>query len=121
MRVVPSGAPGPGPVGPGRVVRAMGREDAGPDLEMPTPGQVVEARGLARYVRAAPARMEWPWRRALLLYHGEGLTGAELVRATGPRGPASERALAGARDALRRRPVASGCQLREDDRGGRHA
>lgn len=121
MRLVPSEAPGPGPVGPGRVVRAMGLEDVGPDLERPTPGPVVEARRLARYVRPALARMEWPWRRALLLYHGEGLTGAELVRATGLTGPASERALAGARDARRQRVVASGCQLREGDRGGRHA
>jgi RNA polymerase sigma factor (sigma-70 family) len=56
-------------------------EDVIPDLSVPTPDQKLESRELARCVDRALEEMPHEWRRALLLRHVGGLTGATLARA----------------------------------------
>jgi RNA polymerase sigma factor (sigma-70 family) len=86
-------------------------EDAIPDVTVPTPEQVVEAKELRACVREALNRMPRDWRRALLLHHVERLEGAELAEAVGRQEPEMERMVEQARDYLREQLVEAGCHF----------
>jgi RNA polymerase sigma factor (sigma-70 family) len=90
-------------------------EDVVPDLEMPTPEQVAEARELQACVTAALAGLPKEWRRALLLRHVEGLAGADLGRALGRPEPEVQRMLRHASHYLRQRLVESGCAFKPEE------
>jgi RNA polymerase sigma factor (sigma-70 family) len=84
-------------------------EDVLPDLKVPTPEQVAEAKELRMCVNAALAGLPGEWRRALLLHHVEGLEGEELAEALRRPAPEIQRTLEHARQYLRQRLVESGC------------
>jgi RNA polymerase sigma factor (sigma-70 family) len=88
-------------------------EDIIADLSIPTPEQEAEIRELRRCVRMALTGLPREWRRALLLCHVEGLTGAELARSMGRAEPETERILEHAREYLRQRLLEAGCRPRE--------
>ena len=87
-------------------------EDVVPDLEVPTPEQVVEAKELRECVNGALAAMPSVWRQLLMLRNVQGLSVRELARATNKTeaeiGPLLEEAQAH----LRRRLIELGCSLR---------
>jgi DNA-directed RNA polymerase specialized sigma24 family protein len=60
------------------------------------------------HVVAALAGMPRQRRRALMVRHVQGLTGASLAGALGPPEPAAERIIASAREYLRQRLIDSG-------------
>jgi DNA-directed RNA polymerase specialized sigma24 family protein len=90
-------------------------EDVIPDLEVPTPEEETETRELQSCVDVALAGMPRQWRRALLLRHVEGVSGANLAKAIGRPEPETERILAHASEYLRQRLVESGCGLKGRD------
>jgi RNA polymerase sigma factor (sigma-70 family) len=58
-------------------------EDIVPDESAPTPEQQAEVNELRECVRSAMAEMPREWRQALLMRHEDGLTRAEVAKATG--------------------------------------
>ncbi len=84
-------------------------EDILPDLEMDSPEEDTAREELRECVREALNSMPRPWRRAVLGYHVEGLTGVELARAVTRPQPEVERILEYARGYMRERLVEAGC------------
>jgi len=85
-------------------------EDVLPDIEMPTPEQETERKELRRCVSSALVTMPKEWRRALLLYHGGDVRGADLAKVVGSEEPGKiEHVLERARAFLRQKLVEARC------------
>jgi RNA polymerase sigma factor (sigma-70 family) len=90
-------------------------EDVIPDVRVPTPEQVVEARELRWCVEAALAGLPDLWRRALLHHHLDGLDDVEIARALDRPSAEIWRVLHHAREYLRQRLAESGCHFHDAD------
>jgi RNA polymerase sigma factor (sigma-70 family) len=84
-------------------------EDVIEDLDVETPEEVAATHELQSCVDAALAGLPEEWRRAVTLYHVEGLSGDELARALGKSRSESEHLLEHARAYLRQRLTESAC------------
>jgi RNA polymerase sigma factor (sigma-70 family) len=84
-------------------------EDIVPSLAVESPEEDVEREELRECMREALSTMPRPWRRAVLAYHVEGLTGPELAQAVTRPEPEVERILEYARGYLRESLVEAGC------------
>ncbi|HYI96808.1 MAG TPA: sigma-70 family RNA polymerase sigma factor [Bryobacteraceae bacterium] len=84
-------------------------EDILPELEMDSPEEDTAREELRECVREALNSMPRPWRRAVLGYHVEGLTGIELAQAVTRPQQEVERILEYARGYMRERLVEAGC------------
>lgn len=86
-------------------------EDVLPDLRVPTPEQVAEARELQQCFNQALAALPRAWRQALRLRYVEGLSGAALAGAMRRPERAAERIVEDAAHYLRQRLLESGCEF----------
>jgi RNA polymerase sigma factor (sigma-70 family) len=87
-------------------------EDILPHLEVDSPEEDTAREELRECVREALNSMPRPWRRAVLGYHIEGLTGVELAQVVTRPQQEVERILEYARSYLRERLVEAGCTFR---------
>jgi ribosomal subunit interface protein len=87
---------------------ALKLEDIVPDLDVPTPEQITEAKELQRLVRALLAQMPKEWRRALLLHDIGGRSEKEVASAIGKPEKEVERILDRAQAYLRQKLTESG-------------
>jgi RNA polymerase sigma-70 factor, ECF subfamily len=79
------------------------------DLDMDTPEEITATHELQSCVDAALAGLPEEWRRAVTLYHVDGLSGDELARALGKSRSESEHLLEHARAYVRQRLTESAC------------
>lgn len=84
-------------------------EDVIPDLDVPTPEEVVETAQLRQCVDSALAGLPTEWRQALILRYAQGLKGASLSKALGKPVSETSRVLERARAYLRQKLMESGC------------
>jgi RNA polymerase sigma-70 factor, ECF subfamily len=93
-------------------------EDIVPDMEAPTPEQILESRDLQRYINRTLATLPRVWRRAFVLHYVEGLPVAEIARMIKQPESVVERYLEYTREYLRQRLIEVGFQAPPHDQTG---
>jgi ribosomal subunit interface protein len=93
-------------------------EDIVPNMEVPTPEQILESRDLQRYINRTLAALPRVWRRAFVLHYVEGLPVAEIGRMIKQPESVVESYLEYTRGYLRQRLTEAGFQAPPHDQAG---
>ena len=83
-------------------------EDVVPDLNMPTPEQIVERREMRRFIDRVLASLPPTWRDALVLHHVEGFSTPQIARIMSQSEDDVKRQLERAREFLKQKVLDSG-------------
>jgi ribosomal subunit interface protein len=93
-------------------------EDIIPDMEVPTPEQILESRDLQRYINRTLTTLPRVWRRVFVLHYVEGLPAAEIARMIKQPKPVVERYLEYTREYLRQQLIEAGFETPTHDQAG---